>query len=397
MVIAILARAFVHAFTTTGVVLFALAFAACGGATRPPTDAGIDSGGGDEDAPVDADEPDLDPDPDAADAAPDAPDEVDVGADMDAGPDAAGDADDASAEDAQADATDAAGSEVAPPTCGACTVSDWGSPTAVGTIPTAQLAELSGLASSRLHPGTLYAHNDSGDSPRFFAIDDSARLRAQIDLPGAIAIDWEDIAVGPCPTGSCVFIADIGDNDLNRSECVIYRVHEPQTLPGDGSTISATFDRLPFVYPDGWHNAETLLVEPRSQRIFVVTKEDAVASSRVYELPAPVTPNVRATLTFVGSLSVPWTAGAITGGDFNACGDRILVRSRTAMFELTRSSTDDLLSIFGAPPVQVPLAVEPQGEAVTYAVDGTRYFTASERDDLPSVSLNAVDCRNPLR
>ena len=119
--------------------------------------------------------------------------------------------------------------------------------------------------------------------------------------------------------------------------------------------------------------------------------------SRVYELPTPVTPNVRATLVFVGTLSVPATGGPITGGAFNACGDRILIRSRTAMFELARSASDDLVSIFGAAPAQVPLAVEPQGEAVTYAPDGRRYFTASEQDETPSVSLNAVDCRNPLR
>ena len=70
-----------------------------------------------------------------------------------------------------------------------------------------------------------------------------------------------------------MFVADIGDNDLNRTECTIYRVPEPATLPTNGSTITTTFDRLPFVYPDGLHNAETLLVDPQSQRIFVVTKE----------------------------------------------------------------------------------------------------------------------------
>jgi len=67
------------------------------------------------------------------------------------------------------------------------------------------------------------------------------------------------------------------------------------------------------------------------------------------------------------------------------------------MHELARSPAGELVSIFSATPVPVPLAVEPQGEAVTYAADGRRYFTASEQDESPSVSLNAVDCRNPLR
>ena len=368
-------------------MLFGLGFAACGSGSRPPADAGAESiGAGDadvRDAPSDL--------PDGDVVYPDAGTEDATDAtEPDAAPDAADPTD-------ATDATDADDKDVSPPMCGSCGTGDWGTPSPLGTIPGDQLPELSGLTTSQLHPGTLYAHNDSGDTARFFAIDESARFLAQIDLPGAIAIDWEDIAIGRCPTGWCVFIADIGDNDLNRTECAIYRVPEPATLPTNGSTITTTYDRLPFVYPDGRHNAETVLVDPRSQRIFVVTREEGSVSSRVYELPLPVTPNVLATLVFVGTLSVPWTAGAITGGAFNVCGDRILIRSRTAMVELARSPSQDLLSIFSATPVQVPLAVEPQGEAVTYAADGRRYFTASEQNESPSVSLNAVDCRNPLR
>jgi hypothetical protein len=385
-----LARVSVHAFSTVVAVLFGLGFAACGSSGGPPADAGAESiGAGDAD--VEDAQPDL---ADDSGAAPDAGSEDATDAALDAEPDAPPDATDTP--DATDD-TDAAASEVSPPACGVCGTADWGTPSALGTIPGNQLPELSGLASSQIHPGTLYAHNDSGDSARFFAIDESARFLARIDVPGALAIDWEDMAVGRCPTGWCVFIADIGDNDLNRTDCTIYRVPEPATLPANGATITTTYDRLPFVYPDGLHNAETLLVDPQSQRIFVVTKEEGSVSSRVYELPTPVTPNVRATLVFVGTLSVPWTAGAITGGAFNGCGDRILIRSKAAMFELARSPSQDLVSIFGATPVSVPLAVEPQGEAVTYSADGSRYFTASEQDESPSVSLNAVDCRNPFR
>jgi len=374
-----LARVSVHASTAALAVLFALGFAACGSSGRPRADAGADSiGAGDADV-LDGAPGDAASDPDAA-----TQDADDDGA-IDAGE-----------PDAEAGAADAGDSGVAPPMCGGCGTGDWAAPSPLGTIPAGQLPELSGLASSRLHPHTLYAHNDSGDSARFFAIDESARLLGEIDLPGATATDWEDVAVGRCPAGWCVFIADIGDNDLNRTECAIYRVPEPETLPAGGSKITATFERLPFVYPDGWHNAETLLVDPQSQRIFVVTKETAVPS-RVYEMPTPVTPNVRATLVFVATLSVPVTAGPITGGDLNGCGDRILIRSRSAMYELARAPAGELVSIFSATPVAVPLAVEPQGEAVAYAADGRRYFTASEQDETPSVSLNAVDCRNPLR
>ena len=168
-------------------------------------------------------------------------------------------------------------------------------------------------------------------------------------------------------------------------------------LPTNGSAITTTFDRLPFVYPDGLHNAETLLVDPQSQRTLVVTKEVGSVSCRVYELPTPVTPEVASDAGVRRRAVGPVTARGVAGGDFNGCGDRGLIRSNTRMFELARSPSEELVSIFSATPVPVPLAAEPQGEAVTYAADGRRYFTASEMDESPSVALNGVDCRNPLR
>ena len=67
------------------------------------------------------------------------------------------------------------------------------------------------------------------------------------------------------------------------------------------------------------------------------------------------------------------------------------------MFELARSAVGRRRGDLQRDPGAVPLAVEPQGEAVTYAPDGRRYFTASEQGETTSVALNAVDCRNPLR
>ena len=50
-----------------------------------------------------------------------------------------------------------------------CRCSAWGNPRNVGTIG-APLVELSGLVASRPPPGVLFAHNDSGDTARFFSL-----------------------------------------------------------------------------------------------------------------------------------------------------------------------------------------------------------------------------------
>ena len=277
-------------------------------------------------------------------------------------------------------------------TCAACTA--WGQPQAEGASPSI-LTELSGLAASTLHPGLLYTHNDSGDSARFFALTEQAHVDAEIHLSGATATDWEDISVGPCPSGSCVYIGDTGDNKADRTQYVIHRLAEPAALPTDGSIVTITnYQSFPFVYPDGSHNAETLLVNPVTGQIFVVLKETG-APAGVYEMPLPLQPDVEVTLVRVATLAVPPAEGLVTDGSFHPCGDRILIRTTgpTGLFEMARTPGASVASVFAATPVRVPVAVEPQGEAVTYAPDGRRYFTASETvSGSPVPSLSVVTC-----
>lgn len=79
-------------------------------------------------------------------------------------------------------------------------------------VPDIQINEASGLAASRLHPGVLYTHNDSGDRARIFALDsEDGRMLAQYQVLPADHHDWEDMAVGVCPSeaGSCIYIGKL--------------------------------------------------------------------------------------------------------------------------------------------------------------------------------------------
>ena len=77
-------------------------------------------------------------------------------------------------------------------------------------------------------------------------------------MTGAQVENWEDIAVGPCPQGTCLYIADIGDNKATTETITVYRAPEP--APGDTrpSTPSAH-----AIYPDGPQDAEALVVLPK--------------------------------------------------------------------------------------------------------------------------------------
>ena len=70
------------------------------------------------------------------------------------------------------------------------------------------VSELSGLAVSRSLAGRLWAHNDSGQ-PILFALNADGSVSTRVRLTGVKFQDWEAVAVGPCPAGSCVYAADI--------------------------------------------------------------------------------------------------------------------------------------------------------------------------------------------
>ena len=106
-----------------------------------------------------------------------------------------------------------------------------------GVIKSARVLEASGVAVSRAHAGVLWTHNDSGDGPYLYATDLQGTDRGAVRVLGAEAFDWEDIALGPCPTraGECVFIGDVGDNIEVRPFVTLYAVPEPEppAAPGD--------------------------------------------------------------------------------------------------------------------------------------------------------------------
>jgi hypothetical protein len=144
-----------------------------------------------------------------------------------------------------------------------------------------RINEASGIAASIVDPRVVYVQNDSGDAPRFFALDArTGRTVAMHPVPGATNVDWEDLAVARDRRGvASVWLADIGDNDARRADVCIYRVDEPR--PG---TAVGRPEVWRLRYPDGPHDAESLAVAPGGAA-FIVTKS-LLGSSAVYTVPA---------------------------------------------------------------------------------------------------------------
>src|SRR2546426_6138443 len=135
--------------------------------------------------------------------------------------------------------------------------------------------ESSGIAASRAHPGVLWTHNDSGDDAYVYATDLAGADRGFVRIRGARAVDWEDIALGPCPTrrAACLYIADTGDNEMARKSVVIYAVAEPD--PPDrhsGPFRSAPAAALRLKYVGGPDGVEAIYRAPRDSALYLVSK-----------------------------------------------------------------------------------------------------------------------------
>ena len=87
-------------------------------------------------------------------------------------------------------------------------------PVSSDAVASTELVEASGLVASRDRDGVLWSHNDSGGKAELFALGLDGSDLGRLELTGAQAVDWEDIALLPGVDGSSdlLFAADIGDN-----------------------------------------------------------------------------------------------------------------------------------------------------------------------------------------
>ncbi len=265
----------------------------------------------------------------------------------------------------------------------------------VGRFADPDILECSGMAASRTYPGILWVHNDSGDRARVFAVTEQGILRGVYMLQGALAVDWEDIALAPCSAGSpsdCLYIGDIGDNANIRSMIRVYRIQEP-TVPLEGPPVTEdihTVEVFECRYPDSPHDAETLVVDPQTAIPYVITKE-AAGYSTVYRFPQPLVASQPCTLETVARLT---TVSYLTGGDVTPNGSRVLLRNKFSAFEYPRLSGQTFPEIFGNVPCTINLAPETQGEALALVPSGRDIYiyTASEGLGAP---INRARCSLP--
>jgi hypothetical protein len=275
----------------------------------------------------------------------------------------------------------------------------------IATLPPA-ITESSGAASSSLSDDWFFTHEDSGAPAQFHAVATDGRLLATYVLPDVQARDWEDMARGPDEQGrSSLFLGDIGDNSaLRELGLLVHRVPEPRPDP-DRTDVQVTTEppvSFRLRYDDGPGDAETLLVHPRTGRLYVVNKPLGGAAG-VYAAPEVLDPDGPNGLTRLGSVNGVQATGTpggpgiggvaqllITGGDVAPDGSRVALRTYTDLYEWPVTG-DDLATALQGEPVVTPLPATFQGEAVAYTRDGSALLLTSEGTGAPVHRVPAAD------
>ena len=274
----------------------------------------------------------------------------------------------------------------------------YGEPLETLKLPGTKLLEISGLVSSRLNSGVFWAHNDSGALPELWAFSTDG-LQTRLNVTGAQAYDWEDMARASCPGGDsdCLWVADMGNNLKNREELSVIVIREPK-LNGE-SEVSASPEAIyTFSYPDDTMDAEALLVTPAGDRFFVLEKSDG-DTARVFSSPEPLTTEGVMTLielTTFDSPGEPIPYGKmVTAADLHPSGERLAVRCYTGSWEYRFMDGQGLEHLGEITPTFVALGPleEPQGEAIAYGAAGLDLYTASEDPNaLGSQPLHRYPC-----
>lgn len=125
----------------------------------------------------------------------------------------------------------------------------------------AKITTPTGLARD-LQGSVYWTANRTSDQGRVYAVDDAGDTVGTLDFR-ADPTDVEALAYGD----GRLYVGDIGDVDQKRTQITVYVLSNPSP---NGRTV--TYNAYDFAYPDGPHDAATLLLDA-SGRLLVVTRE----------------------------------------------------------------------------------------------------------------------------
>ena len=221
--------------------------------------------------------------------------------------------------------------------------------------------EITEASALLVHDGLFMTTNDSGHPGQVFVVDgsgDTVGITHWADHP----VDTEALAPGG---NGYVWVGDIGDNTSSRSSVEIARVPVGR---GDRDVDPTTY-RL--TYPDGATDAETLLQDPITGRLYIASKD--VFGGVLYAVPEKLDASGPNRMKALGRVLPVATDGA-----FFPDGQHVILRDYTSAVVYSWPSMQPV-GRFDLPPQR-------QGEGIGVAQDG-KVYVSSEGPHAPVLEV----------
>lgn len=235
-------------------------------------------------------------------------------------------------------------------------------------------SEASGMAAANNFENCVWVQEDGNNEAGIHLLSKDGVYKKFVKI-GIQNRDWEDMAsgVGPTQGKNYIYIADIGDNNLKSDEYYVYRFLEP--TPESDEIVE--FNKITFTYPGRISlNAETLLLDPLTKDIYIVSKDAFNVS--VYRLPYPQ--STTSTMEAENLGTIPYWL--IVGGDISKDGKEILLKTYASVLYWKRKPNESIYqALLRVRDVGAPYIQENQGEAICWDKNTKGYFTISENLD----------------
>lgn len=266
----------------------------------------------------------------------------------------------------------------------------YGDPVDDGTLP-ASAPEASGIAASATDPDLYFVVDDGTGADAVTAVRSDGSSVGSVVLDGMDADNAEAVTAGPCPTGRCLYVGDIGGNG-GRHRITVYRAPEP-TVPLPASVPAETWR---YTYPDGGYNAEALLIADDGSVIVVTKPDGGTEPHRIY-----VGPPGGGDLLLHGTFRPPAPASPsrslLVGNvvtDATRDEDAVLLLTYDQAVEYRAPAPGaDPADFPDWPARPVPTPDQWQSEGVTYRAAGAcGYVVVSERSPWGGAAIGSVGC-----
>ena len=217
------------------------------------------------------------------------------------------------------------------------------------TIADPDIIESSGLATDA-DAERYWTVNDSGDAGIAYALDDQGETQGTLEFR-VEPVDVEAVAFHQ----GRLYVADIGDNRARRDNVTVYFFDD--AAPATEPVVYKAYD---FSYPDGPHDAETLLVDGDG-RLFIVTKG---TQGGIYAAPSSPSRQGVNELERVGDAPAFVTDGTVLPDG------RFALRTYVSV-EIVDPDSYEVVARAATP-------AQKQGESITTTFDGKALLIGSE-------------------